>query len=605
MPRPRTAAAALAAALLAAAPAAADVTVLTDLEQTGAVFAERLVVAVTPVAGPDGDHALSVEPFADDRDGWRVAQTVAGVPPIRAASADCLTNPFLNDVVCDDPRRVARITGGDGADAVLLREVQRDPGVCLAGDGPDLPPATPVAVDVRLGRGDDTFAFVPEDECAGAGIGNAESIAPTIVARGEAGEDRLTGGHLDDVLDGGEDDDGVSGAGGDDRLAGGPGDDTLSGGPGDDSFAHEAGSDRVDGGAGEDSMSYADTTGAVAVDLDQPGGDGVAAEPDNILPSVEKVFGGPSRDVIRGASAVDNHLIGGQGDDTLEGRSGEDRLSGGAGEDTLRGGNDPDALDGGAGRDTADGGPGLDGISYLSTTGPVRVDLVDPGDDGPAADPDAHLVSVENVVGGRGDDLLAGNALANRLTGFLGRDDLRGLQNDDALDGGPGGDTLDGGTGSDALTGGLGDDLILARDATADAIDCGDGTDTVQADLVDPVAAAASCETVVRAAIDDVAGARVEGRVLRRTRPASLRVACPATARVPCRGTLTLQRDGRVIGASPYRLGLGRRATVRVRIRGALPPAGARVTATTRERGISRKGPRQVVRVLVAGPVRR
>ncbi len=56
---------------------------------------------------------------------------------------------------------------------------------------------------------------------------------------------------------------------------------------------------------------------------------------------------------------------------------------------------------------------------------------------------------IENAVGGGGDDVLVGNAVANVLRGGAGDDALYGYEGDDVLWGGPGGDTLDGGAGTD------------------------------------------------------------------------------------------------------------------------------------------------------------
>jgi hypothetical protein len=62
------------------------------------------------------------------------------------------------------------------------------------------------------------------------------------------------------------------------------------------------------------------------------------------------------------------------------------------------------------------------------------------------------------------------------------------------IDGGPGADTLEGGDLRDTITGGAGqdevfaadgDDVVLARDGEVDAVDCGDGADAVDADIVD------------------------------------------------------------------------------------------------------------------------
>lgn len=58
---------------------------------------------------------------------------------------------------------------------------------------------------------------------------------------------------------------------------------------------------------------------------------------------------------------------------------------------------------------------------------------------------------IENAIGGAGDDLIRGNAAANRLAGGAGDDRLLGLGGDDTLVGGAGRDLFDGGLGRDTV----------------------------------------------------------------------------------------------------------------------------------------------------------
>lgn len=74
-----------------------------------------------------------------------------------------------------------------------------------------------------------------------------------------------------------------------------------------------------------------------------------------------------------------------------------------------------------------------------------------------------------------------------------GNDRIIGGTADDVLNGGVGDDSITGGPGEDVLIGGTGNDTIAARDAVADVIDCGDGADSVVADLIDSVT---GCESV-------------------------------------------------------------------------------------------------------------
>jgi Ca2+-binding RTX toxin-like protein len=81
-------------------------------------------------------------------------------------------------------------------------------------------------------------------------------------------------------------------------------------------------------------------------------------------------------------------------------------------------------------------------------------------------------VALDNVItsgnGGAGNDLVAGTA---------GADNLSGNDGNDCVVGGGGGDTLNGGAGMDVLLGGDGDD-ILDGGADIDTVDGGPGNDT-------------------------------------------------------------------------------------------------------------------------------
>ena len=89
--------------------------------------------------------------------------------------------------------------------------------------------------------------------------------------------------------------------------------------------------------------------------------------------------------------------------------------------------------------------------------------------------------TIENAVGGSGDDTILGNDAANDLYGNAGADTLKGAGGADYLSGGDGNDTLNGGTENDTLYGGDGDDSLKGAGG-ADYLSGGVGTDTATYD---------------------------------------------------------------------------------------------------------------------------
>jgi Ca2+-binding RTX toxin-like protein len=239
---------------------------------------------------------------------------------------------------------------------------------------------------------------------------------------GGAGNDVLTGGGS---LDGGTGDDVLRGDGvmnggdGQDTLIGSDRDNTLLGGNGDDQLTGGEGADILDGGAGFDRASYIDSPLAVTINLLLGIASAGDAQDDSLI-SIEAIYGSRYADTMVG-DASNNTFYGGGGNDTL---------SGGAGGDTLIGGIGADRLDGGAGVDTA---------YYLGGAVAVQIDL----GAGTASGGDAAgdtLTGIEQVSGTAFNDVLTGNAGANRMWGNAG---------DDVITGGGGIDNLKGGAGND------------------------------------------------------------------------------------------------------------------------------------------------------------
>lgn len=155
----------------------------------------------------------------------------------------------------------------------------------------------------------------------------------------------------------------------------------------------------------------------------------------------------PVLDTHIGTSAAD-HVNGSTGDDHLEGLAGDDVLQGHAGNDTL------------------DGGDGNDTVTYADAAVGVQVNLAvtDAQDTHVGSD---TLISVENLIGSAGDDMLTGSGQANNLNGMDGNDTLHGGDGGDVLTGSTGDDILQGGSGNDILNGGGGLDTADYSNATA------------------------------------------------------------------------------------------------------------------------------------------
>jgi hypothetical protein len=174
----------------------------------------------------------------------------------------------------------------------------------------------------------------------------------------------------------------------------------------------------------------------------------------------------------------------------------------GSGTDRFIGGPEADFIDPGGGPDFVSGGGGVDTVNYANRVTPVNVALdgrATSGNelDGPPGARDTLGTDIENAIGGNASDRLIGNALANTLSGFKGRDVLVGLGGSDRLSGrqlgtefavgraeanrlygGKGRDFLLGGATGEQLFGGPGIDRIDAKDKLHEkTIDCGPGND--------------------------------------------------------------------------------------------------------------------------------
>lgn len=356
------------------------------------------------ITGTPGADRLVGTSTADTVSGRAGNDTLAG-----GAGADVLNGGSGNDELTgntghdilhgDDGIDLARY---DGANANLTVNFRYAGTVAYAG----IPANDDRLYDIErlwTGRGDDLVTIGARDW-------------ETREVDGGAGDDTLVGGDSHDVLRGGT---------GADLILGGDGADTLAGGSGADSLA---------GGAGFDTALYDDALRGVAVDL-AAGTATVTGGGTDALATIEAVVSGDGADTLRGDGGAND----------LRSRGGDDLLNG-------RGGND--TLDGGAGRDTLNGGAGSDTVRYASHVRGMTIDLAHgtATATGTAALTDT-LVSIENAIGGQGNDHLLGSSLGQALDGGLGADTVAGAGGDDTLTGGLGNDLVQGGDGNDQILG--------------------------------------------------------------------------------------------------------------------------------------------------------
>ena len=331
--------------------------------------------------------------------------------------------------------------------------------------------------------------------------------------------------------------------------------------------------------------------------------------------------GGTQNDRLTGGGDIDL-LRGGDGIDTLHGCDGNDTLEGGAGfGDIVSGGPGADVLSGGDG--------GSDTVTYEDISAPVSVTLDDVPTDGAVGEGDNVKPDIEKIFGGAGGDSLTGSSVANIISGRAGNDTitggnetstfdyqsnptatcspgtcdtLNGNEGDDSLFGQGGSDVLRGDLGLDRLDGGSGNDRLETRDGVADPrINCGDGIDVVQPDLVDSFDS--NCELLDQGAVREgphiVFG--VKRPVTLRRGALSVPLTCPRALRHACTGTLVVantQRGLRTARKTRYRVPSGKRRVVRARV-GAGIRRGTTVYVQSVEKGDTRglKTTRRLARI--------
>ena len=335
---------------------------------------------------------------------------------------------------CDDPAG-----GGDGDD--ILTGTDGDD-VLVGGGGLD---------SIDGGNGNDWG-------CGGPGNDTVLGQAGNDVLRGDGDDDSIDGADGNDIVNGGGGNDTAVGGAGNDDMFGDAGSDNLTGNGGDDVMVGDTGSiDQphawgVATGDAIDAAKVQALDGNLTVDA---GGSGARRTGCDVRSGdSDCLFGSDGSDALFGGGDGDI-LFGEAGADLVEGNEGDDDIRGSTGNDLLLGSAGADLIAGDAGADQAYGDRSIG--QWLSNTPATG------GDDVVNGGPDADWIEgdggADDIQGAAAADHIEGNNGADRIRGDAGDDDIIGGSDTDAADG-DGGDT-----GDTWLLGGLGDDVIAGDNA--------------------------------------------------------------------------------------------------------------------------------------------
>lgn len=267
------------------------------------------------------------------------------------------------------------------------------------------------------------------------------------------------------------------------ELLGLAGNDTLKGGNFGDTLDGGLGNDSMTGGSGDDTYRIGSAADKV-FELNNGGIDTVETTINyTLLNQFEQLIFLGETGLKGTGNSVDNTIISGIGNDTIDGAGGFDNLQGGDGNDTLTTDITFDSLAGVITLldNTLFGGSGEDTLKLrgsFKSANALTFNLS--GDflqiqDIENLDATATGTSKLNLVGNEVNNILTGNATNNSITGDDGNDTLNGAAGNDTLIGDAGNDVLEGGAGKDSLIGGAGDDtyIVDATDIVFDELEDG------------------------------------------------------------------------------------------------------------------------------------
>ena len=451
---------------------------LADIERAEARSTVDGSIRALSTTGSDGDDVIIIS-----------GETYA----TNGASID-LRGGLGNDTIEMLDNQYLSIRSGDGDDTLIAAnsgsylEGGNGGDIITGGTGTDTASyfRSTVGVNVNLETG-----AVSGGEAAGDVLTSIENLYGSFTGNntltGSSGDNRLESYSGDDVIDGGA---------GSDFIIGGQGNNVLSGGLGTDTFWFNQtfsdgisqitdlqevdnisisqlynngsyvtpdfiGTSAFSGNAME--LRYEKVGGQTLIQLDDDG-DGIS---DGGITVTNGEFNLSAVSSNGLQLIIDTTIYGTSGNDDLYGTFDDDVIDGLAGDDTFY-------LSGGV--DVFNGNDGIDTVDYGSAETSIIASLATGlGTGGEAA---GHsYVSIENLRGSDGSDVLTGDENANILYGEFGNDYLRGGTGNDIIEGGFGADYLRGGAGADDIRGGAGQDWTdYSTSPLAVTIDLGAGT---------------------------------------------------------------------------------------------------------------------------------
>src|SRR5262249_17056703 len=363
-------------------------------------FSHPTAQLFVPMQGQVGSELRALATFTDD---GHTLETVA------AAATEVVGDQIFGT---DDAEALTGTAGADtiwgmGGDDMLLGLAGND--TFFAGDGDDRIDGGTGADAMFGGLGNDTYVVdnvgdvVSEDPGEGTDSVQTTLNTYTLPANVEnltftgAGNSAGTGNELDNA------------------ITGGAGNDTLSGGLGDDTLDGAGGADALAGGGGNDTY-LVDNIGDVVLEN--------AGEGTDTVRTTLNAYTLPAN--------VENLTFTGAGNFAGTGNDLNNTITGGAGNDVLRGALGDAVLIGGLGNATPVGGLGNHTASHADTGDNMAINLATGTAQRGGIVEDA-LASIENVIGGSGNDVITGNAGANVLDGGSGNDLLLGGRGADTL----------------------------------------------------------------------------------------------------------------------------------------------------------------------------